>query len=135
MEFQIAMMLLGLGLLVSVYLWIEAKMEIRRQDQNWRKEIEQIRFQLEEQKGRWIQLARREETLYSPRAGLRAEVGFPQRTKAGASSESSWGNSTRMKAIEMVRRGETSAKISAALSIPKPEVEFLMKIERATAKV
>jgi hypothetical protein len=134
MESQIAILLLGLGLLVSLYLWLQNKMEMRRQDQNWRKEIEQIRFQIEDQRSRWIQLARRDEAAYLPKPSLKTEVSFPQKTKGGSNVEPLWGKSTRMKAIEMVRRGENSAKISAALSIPKPEVEFLIKVERATAK-
>ena len=134
MESQIATFLLALGLLTSLYLWLETRMQMRRHDRNWRKEIEQIRFQVEEQRSRWIQTVRREDAKMGPKVPIKAEVGFPLRTKAAPGAVSLWAGSTKMKAVEMVRRGDTSAKISAALSIPKPEIEFLIKLERAMTK-
>ncbi|MFO0283428.1 MAG: hypothetical protein ACK532_16080 [Acidobacteriota bacterium] len=134
MEFQIAIFLLALGLLTSLYLWLETRVQMRRQDRNWRKEIEQIRLQVEEQRSRLIQTVRREDATLGHKAPMKAEVSFPLRTKAAPGAVSLWAGSTKMRAIEMVRRGDTSAKISAALSIPKPEIEFLIKMERATTK-
>jgi predicted XRE-type DNA-binding protein len=40
----------------------------------------------------------------------------------------------RGKAIEMVRRGESSQAIATALSVARPEVEFLMRLEAAARK-
>ncbi len=134
MENQIAMFLLAFGLLASLYLTLQIKMELRRSDRNWQKEIEQVRFQLNEQRSNWIQAVRKEDAILIPRVPLRAEVAFPLRASAAASASTLWGNSTKAKAIEMVKRGESSTKISAALSLPKPEVEFLMKLERAVHK-
>jgi hypothetical protein len=134
METQIAMIFLALGLLASLYLTLQIKMELRRSEQNWQRDIEQVRFQLNEQRSNWIQSVRKEETVLTPRVPLRAEIAFPLRASAAASASTLWGNATKAKAIEMVKRGESSTKISAALSLPKPEVEFLMKLERAAQK-
>lgn len=137
MENQIAVLFLAFGLLASLYLTLQVKMEIRRSDQNWQKEMEQIRFQLNEQRSSWIQTARKEDAVLVPKVPLRAEVAFPLRASAVQEADSSartWGAATKARAIEMVKRGETSTKISAALSLPKPEVEFLMKLEKAAAK-
>ncbi|MCX6609379.1 MAG: hypothetical protein NTW74_00835 [Acidobacteria bacterium] len=134
MENQIAMLFLALGLLASLYLTLQIKMELRRSELNWEKEIEQVRFQLNEQRSNWIQTVRREDGILTPKVPLRAEVAFPLRASAAATASTLWGNATKAKAIEMVKRGESSTKISAALSLPKPEVEFLMKIEKAAQK-
>jgi hypothetical protein len=134
MENQIAMIFLALGLLASLYLTLQIKMEMRGSERNWQKEIEQVRFQLNEQRSNWIQAVRSEEPIHLPKVPLKAEVAFPLRASAAPSASTVWGNATKAKAIEMVKRGETSTKISAALSLPKPEVEFLMKLEKAAAK-
>jgi hypothetical protein len=90
---------------------------------------------LNDQRSSWIQSARREEpTVLMPKVPLKAEVAFPLRASAPVPVSTIWGSTTKAKAIEMVRRGESSTKISAALSLPKPEVEFLMKLEKAAAK-
>jgi hypothetical protein len=132
MENQIVMLFLALGLLASLYFSLQIKMEFRRSDLNWRKEMEQVRFQLNEHRSNWIQAVRKEDAVLTPQGPLRAEVSFPARTRLAAPGI--WGGPTKAKAIEMVRRGETSTKISAALSVPKPEVEFLMKLEQAAVK-
>ena len=134
MENQIATIFLALGLLASLYLTLQIKMELRSSERNWKKEMEQVRFQLNEQRSNWIQTARKGDAVLIPKVPMRAEVAFPLRASAAASSSTLWGNATKAKAIEMVKRGETSTKISAALSLPKPEVEFLMKLERAAQK-
>ncbi|MBM3762699.1 MAG: hypothetical protein FJW36_20945 [Acidobacteria bacterium] len=135
MEYQIAILFLGLGLLASLYLTLQVKMEMRRNEGNYRKEIEQIRFQLNDQRSSWIQASRREEpVVLMPKVPLKAEVSFPLRASVPVPAATIWGSTTKAKAIEMVRRGESSTKISAALSLPKPEVEFLMKLEKAVAK-
>jgi hypothetical protein len=132
MENQIAILFLALGLLASMYLTLQVKMEMRKKEADWRKEIEQIRFDLSDQRSSWIQTARREEPVVVPRkVPLKAEVAFPLRASGPQPAGTLWGMSTKAKAIEMVRKGESSARISAALSLPKPEVEFLIKLEKA----
>ena len=133
-ENQIAFVLLALGLLASLYLTMQVKMDVRRNEKNWQKEIEQVRFQLNDQRSGWIQAIRREETVPSPQVPLRAEVAFPLLASAQPMVRSLWGDATKSKAIEMVKRGDSPANISAALSLPKPQVEFLMKLEKAAAK-
>lgn len=138
METQIAILFLALGLLASLYLTLQIKMELRKSNSDWQKEIEQVRFQLNEQRSSWIQTARKQEPLgvasVAAMVPLKAEVGFPLRASGPIPVSTLWGQNTKAKAIEMVRKGETSAKISAALSLPKPEVEFLMKLEKAAGK-
>ena len=133
-ENQIATLFLALGLLASLYLTLQIKMDVRRSERNWEKEIEQVRFQLNDQRSCWIQAIRREEPVLVPKVALRAEVAFPLRTSAQANVSSLWGDATKSRAIEMVKRGESPANISAALSLPKPQVEFLMKLEKAAVK-
>jgi len=134
MENQIAILCLALGLLAGLYLVLQIKMEVRRSEKNWRKEIEQVRFQLNDQSSKWIQTARAQEALYAPKVPLRAEVAFPLRASGSLATATLWGSNTKAKAIEMVRQGESSSRISAALSLPKPEVEFLMKLKKAAAQ-
>lgn len=134
MENQIVTAFLALGLLASLYLTLQVKMDMSSTERNWRKEIEQMRFQLNEQRSNWIQSVRKEDDYLVPKVPLLAEVAFPLRVTAATSSSTLWGDGTKAKAIEMVKRGETSTKISEALSLPKPEVEFLMKLERSAAK-
>lgn len=146
MEHQIAILFLAFGLLASLYLTLQIKMELRRSEGNWRKEIEQVRFQMNDQRSSWIQATRKENPLLTassplplPRPVGKTEVAFPLRASVSTPSTQSalvpnstlWGGSTKAKAIEMVRKGESSTKISAALSLPKPEVEFLMKLQKA----
>lgn len=133
-ENQILTILLALGLLAELYLMLQIKMEVRRSERNWQKEIEQVRFQLNDQRSGWIQAIRREEPGIALKVPLRAEVAFPLRASAQASVTSLWGDTTKSKAIEMVKRGESPATISEALSLPKPQVEFLIKLEKAAAK-
>lgn len=133
-ENQIATIFLALGLLASLYLTLQIKMDVRRSERNWQKEMEQVRFQLNDQRSSWIQTIRREEPVLLPKVPLRAEVAFPLRAAAQPMVTSLWGEATKSKAIEMVKRGDSPANISAALSLPKPQVEFLMKLERAAAK-
>lgn len=133
-ENQIATLFLALGLLASLYLMLQIKMEVRRSERSWQKEMEQVRFQLNDQRSGWIQAIRREEPVLVPKVALRAEVAFPLRASAQAKVSSLWGDATKSRAIEMVKRGESPANISAALSLPKPQVEFLMKLEKAAAK-
>jgi hypothetical protein len=134
MEYYIAVLCLGLGLLANLYLVLHTKMETRRNESNWRKEIEQVRFQLNDQSSKWIQTTRTQDPMLAPKVPLKAEVAFPLRATGPIPASTLWGGATKAKAIEMVRQGEPSAKISAALSLPKPEVEFLMKLEKAAAK-
>lgn len=134
-ENQIATILLALGLLALLYLTMQVKMDVRRSEGNWQKEIEQVRFQMNDQRSGWIQAIRREETVSAPQVPLRAEIAFPLRASAQPLVSSLWGDATKSKAIEMVKRGDSPANISAALSLPKPQVEFLMKLEKAASKI
>lgn len=134
-ENQIATILLALGLLALLYLTMQVKMDVRRSESNWQKEIEQVRFQMNDQRSGWIQAIRREETVSAPQVPLRAEIAFPLRASAQPLVSSLWGDATKSKAIEMVKRGDSPANISAALSLPKPQVEFLMKLEKAASKI
>lgn len=138
MEQQIAILLLTFGLLASLYLAMQIKVEMRRSDLNRRKELEQIRFQLQEHRSNWIETARRQNPIQppppvAPVVTLKPEVTFPLRASATPPHSSrNWGVATKAQAIEMVRKGESSSNISEALSLPKPEVEFLIKMERAS---
>ncbi len=147
MEAAIAILILAFGMLCLLYLTLQIKMEVRRNDAVRAREVEQLRFQLNEQRSNWIQALRKDGALIASevlpaRLATRAEVAFPLRpavtspaNPAPVLSVTPWGSGTKAKAIEMVRRGESSTKISAALSLPKPEVEFLMKLEKAAGRV
>lgn len=133
-NYQIAGLCLALGLLGGLSLMLQIRTEVRRCETNWRKEIEQVRFQLSDQSSKWIQTARAQESLQTSKVPLHAEVAFPLRAPGPLPKATLWGSNMKAKAIEMVRQGESSSRISAALSLPKPEVEFLMKLERAAAQ-
>ncbi len=125
--YHLILIFLALGLVGSLFFSMQIKLEMRRSELNWKKEVEQVRFQLNEHRSRWIQVANKlGEPTIVPDAPAPAPI-RPARPK----QESLWAGSTKSKAVEMLRRGESSAKISAALSLPKPHVEFLMKLEGA----
>ena len=128
--YQLILIFLAFGLVGSLFFSMQIKLEMRRSELNWKKEVEQVRFQLNEHRSRWIQVAQKleEPTLVSD-TPTPAPLAMPR--PARARQESLWAGSTKSKAVEMLRRGESSAKISAALSLPKPQVEFLMKLEGA----
>ncbi len=125
--YHLILIFLAFGLVGSLFFSMQIKLEMRRSELNWKKEVEQVRFQLNEHRSRWIQVANRlEEPTVVPDTPARDPI-----RPARAKQESLWAASTKSKAVEMLRRGESSAKISAALSLPKPQVEFLMKLEGA----
>ena len=119
---HLILIFLAFGLVGSLFFSMQIKLEMRRSELNWKKEVEQVRFQLNEHRSRWIQVTH---TLEEPPP--LSESARPARTR----QDSLWAATTKSKAVEMLRRGESSAKISAALSLPKPQVEFLMKLEGA----
>lgn len=127
---HLILMLLSLGLLASLYFSMQIKLELRRSEISWQKEVEQVRFQINDQRSKWIQTVQKAE---APALSLAAAVA-PARSITRSKQDSLWATATKSQAVEMVRRGESSAKISAALSLPKPQVEFLMKLERTAAK-
>ena len=127
---HLILMLLSLGLLASLYFSMQIKLELRRSEISWQKEVEQVRFQINDQRSKWIQTVQKAE---APAPSL-AAAPAPARSITRSKQDSLWATATKSQAVEMVRRGESSAKISAALSLPKPQVEFLMKLERTAAK-
>jgi hypothetical protein len=135
MEMAFGMILLGLGLLALLYFALQLKMEIRHTARSQREAFEQIQLQMGEQRSRWIETTRRSNGRATLMGPGRAEVLFPE-PAAGrrAGTAALWTDSTRGKAIEMVRRGESSQAIASALSVARPEVEFLMRLEAAARK-
>ncbi|WP_031497936.1 hypothetical protein [Bryobacter aggregatus] len=130
---HLMLLFLGFGLLGLLYLSMQIKVEMRRNELNTQKEMEQLRFQLNEQRSKWIQSFQRPEDLVQAGASFPEPVN-PLKLLMKGKEESLWGMSTKSKALEMAKRGETSAKIAAVLSLPKPEIEFLIKLEKTAAQ-
>lgn len=127
---HLILIFLAFGLVGSLFFSMQIKLEMRRSELHWKKEVEQVRFQLNEHRTKWIQVAHKlEEPNFVSEAQPPAPIAMPRLPRAR--QESLWAASTKSKAVEMLRRGESSARISAALSLPKPQVEFLMKLEGA----
>lgn len=134
MEMAIGMILLGLGLLALLYFALQLKMEIRQSTRTHQQAIEQIQFQMGEQRSKWIETTRASNARPAITGTGRAEVLFPEPTSRRSTTAALWTDTTRGKAIEMVRRGESSQAIATALSVARPEVEFLMRLEAASRK-
>ncbi len=134
MEMAIGMILLGLGLLALLYFALQLKMEIRQTARTNQQAIEQIQFQMGEHRSKWIETARASGGRAALSGASRAEVLFPQPVSRCTGTAALWTDTTRGKAIEMVRRGESSQAIATALSVARPEVEFLMRLEAAARK-
>ncbi len=124
---HLILIFLSLGLAGSLYFSMQIKLQIRRSELDWQEEVAEVRFQLNEQRSKWIQTVHKVE---EPALALQIPA-LPARSPIPEKQSSLWAGATKSRAVEMARRGESSAKISAALSLPKPQVEFLMKLEGA----
>ncbi len=124
---QLILLFLSLGLLGSLCFSLQIKLEMRRHELRYQHDVAEVRFQLNEQRSKWIQTVHK---IEEPALALELPAA-PPRSALRDKQSSLWVGATKSKAVEMARRGESSARISAALSLPKPQVEFLMKLEAA----
>jgi hypothetical protein len=145
---SLALLLLALGLAASFTLWLQLKMELRQKEKHWARDLEQLRFQVGEQRSSWIQLTRKIDApsletvpvsapkMESPakaEAAAREAVLKRYKDSSPASSPAvAQGPTIQNVAVEMAKRGDSPVKIASALSIPKAHVEFLIKLQRAS---
>ncbi len=112
--------LLVAGLCACVYLFISCKQELRSADKRWARRLETAGAEAESLR---TELAETRERLHETEENARLLVA-PQPALSGLNL------SKRTQAIRMFRRGEQPDQIAAVLSLPKREVELLLKVHR-----
>jgi hypothetical protein len=112
-----AVIAIGLGL--CLFLFVSLKRELLACEARWRKKLAaqetDWKAQVETLDERWKELSQISNLLVPPtppRSGLNLNK--------------------RSQALQMHRRGEAPGDIAAALSIPRNEVELLVKVQRIT---
>jgi hypothetical protein len=104
-------LLIAAGLLSTLALFITLKEEIRRQSQRQKKRIEEMADRLTE--GRSPEPAALESSVALVPAPLRAGLNLNKRVHA----------------MRMLRRGEDISFITAALGVPRKEIELLVRVQ------
>jgi hypothetical protein len=104
-------LLIAAGLLSTLALFITLKDEIRRQAQRQKKRIEEMADRLTE--GRSPEPAALESSVALVPAPLRAGLNLNKRVHA----------------MRMLRRGEDISFITAALGVPRKEIELLVRVQ------
>jgi hypothetical protein len=104
-------LLIAAGLLSTLALFITLKDEIRRQAQRQKKRIEEMADQLTG--GRSPEPAALESSVALVPAPLRAGLNLNKRVHA----------------MRMLRRGEDISFITAALGVPRKEIELLVRVQ------
>lgn len=105
-------LLIAAGLLSTLALFMTLKREIRRQAQRQKKRIEEMAVQLNE-------VNRSPE----PAAEEPANAFVPAPLRAGLNLNK------RVHAMRMLRRGEDISFITAALGVPRKEIELLIRVQ------
>jgi hypothetical protein len=108
------------ALSACIYLFITLKRDIRGMEMRSLRRREKLREQLSE-------IAEEVETM-------RREIEvMEQRADPSANVTRALGSGVRIQALRMIKRGQGPEHISAALSIPRNEVELLIKVQRLMA--
>lgn len=105
-------LLIAAGLLSTLALFMTLKREIRRQAQRQKKRIEEMAVQLNEV-NRSPEPAAEEPAVTFVPAPLRAGLNLNKRVHA----------------MRMLRRGEDISFITAALGVPRKEIELLIRVQ------
>src|SRR5437667_11728311 len=107
----------ALGMVLYLLLFVSLKRDLRASDARWRKKLEALETnwnaKMESLDERWKELSQISNLLVPPtppRSGLNL--------------------SKRSQALQMFRRGESPKDISAALSLPRNEVELLARVQQ-----
>jgi DNA-binding NarL/FixJ family response regulator len=106
----------AIGLTVSLYLFVQLKLEVSRQAAQWKREREAIE---EENRRMRAGLDTALEEIKLPRIGTAAPVAKPGMNLT-----------RRAQVIRMHRRGERPEQIAAALGLPRNEVDLVLKVSR-----
>ena len=108
---------IALGMVLCLALFLSLKCDLRACDGRWRKKLEALETEcntkLESLDERCKELAQISNVLVPP-AAPRSGLNLNKRSLA----------------LQMFRRGESPQEISAALSIPRNEVELLVRVQR-----
>jgi hypothetical protein len=105
-------LLIAAGLLSTLALFMTLKHEIRRQTQRQKKRIEEMVVRLTEA-----------ERIPEPSAEQAALAFVPAPLRAGLNLNK------RVHAMRMLRRGEDISFITAALGVPRQEIELLVRVQ------
>jgi hypothetical protein len=109
--------LLAVTLAVCLYLFVSLKRDLHGIESRNMRKSDHVRERLTEI-GEELETIRREIEL------------IEQAASPGTAAARALGSSARVQAIRMIRHGEGSEHISAALNLPRNEVELLMKIQK-----
>ncbi len=113
--------ILAAALAVCLYLFLSIKRDLHTLDSRTLRRGESVRERLDA-------LAGEIETL-------RQEVErMDQAANPSATISRTLGSSTRIQAMRMIKQGGSSEEIAAALSLPRSEVELMLKIQKLTAE-
>jgi hypothetical protein len=106
--------LLGLGLAALLVLFLGLKRELRAQTHGQREAVAALRAEVQ--------------------ADIQAE--FESRTSESSPAPHSSGMNAgkRIHAMRLLRRGEDVAHIAAALSVPRKEVELLIRVQQTSVQ-
>lgn len=116
--------LLTAGLVLCFYLFFSLKRETRQTELRFEKQRQAHEACLEELR-RAIEEARSEFRRFEKEADVRIE---PPPAVSGLNI------GRRRQALRLHRRGESPRQIAAALSLPRSEVELLLKVEKLAGK-
>jgi hypothetical protein len=114
---MVPLVLAALGLAASLLLFLSTKREMRAQERRYNRRIEEMMDRL------------REASQVSPPAPVPPEpIYVPVALRSGLNT------SRRVQALRLLRRGETAAHVSAALGVPRQEIELLMRVQGISVK-
>lgn len=108
---------LTLVLVVCVYLFVSVKRELHASEARWLRRGEGLRTELREVAEELETLRKELETM-------------EQKSDPIASVARALGSGTRIQALRMIKHGEGPEHISAALGLPRNEIELLIKVQR-----
>ena len=119
--FVLSQALLGLGLLVSLYLFVCAKREATALKKAWKNEQQAALAAFQDT---W----KRMEELRTAVDDRFQDIPVPGPPKPGMNLNK------RAQALRMHRRGQNTQQIAAVLSIPQNEVDLLLKLNMAVSQ-
>ena len=112
---------LAIGMSLCLYLFISLKRDLRASEERSRKLSAALETDLQAKTAlleeRWNELSQISNLLVAP-APPRSGLNLTRRSQA----------------LQMSRRGESPAEIAATLSLPRNEVELLVKVQRVAAR-
>ncbi len=108
--------LLALTVALCLFLFVSMKNEIRRMEARYLRNNESVRAEVR--------------SLAEELADVRKELELIDRQRDPVTIGRTLGSGTRVQALRMIKHGEGPEHIAAALSLPRSDVEMLMKVQK-----